>query len=278
GIRAAAGEPLSVTQEDIVLRGHAIECRINAEDAARNFAPAPGRISAYVEPSGPGVRVDSGVRAGSEVSPTYDPMISKLIVCDRDREQATQRMLRALGEYEIEGLQTLIGFHRALLSSEQWARAETCRDLLEDEAWLTALAPEPPDGDGDGDDSGDAGAVEQTYMVEVSGRRFDVRVIGPPSAAQGNGATPDAPPKPFRAERAKGAGSGGDTLSSPLQGNVWKVPVAQGQQVQEGQVIVILEAMKMENEITAHKAGKVAELPISVGSSVATGDTLAVIQ
>jgi len=108
GIKAAAGEELSYAQEDIELRGHAIECRINAEDASKNFAPAPGKIGAYLEPSGPGVRVDSGVGAGGEVSPMYDPMVAKLIVWDSDREQATQRMLRALGEYEIEGLKTLI--------------------------------------------------------------------------------------------------------------------------------------------------------------------------
>ncbi|CAN5595901.1 acetyl-CoA carboxylase biotin carboxylase subunit [soil metagenome] len=278
GIRVAAGEPLSITQRDVALRGHAIECRINAEDAARNFAPAPGRITSYAEPSGPGVRVDSGVRAGSEISPMYDPMISKLIVWDRDREQATQRMLRALGEYEIEGLQTLIGFHRALLSSEQWARAETCRDLLEDEVWLQSLATEPAAApEGDADESGEAATVEQSYVVEVSGRKFDVRVIGPPAAAQANGATPGAVPKPARAQREKGAGGGADKLASPLQGNVWKVPVQQGQAVEEGQVIVIVEAMKMENEITAHKAGVIAELPISEGDAVAQGDTLAVI-
>ncbi|MGH2941617.1 MAG: acetyl-CoA carboxylase biotin carboxylase subunit, partial [Solirubrobacteraceae bacterium] len=164
GIRAAAGEPLSVAQEDVVLRGHAIECRINAEDAARRFAPAPGRIGSYVEPSGPGVRVDSGVRAGSEISPMYDPMVAKLIVWDADRAQATQRMLRALAEYEIEGLTTLIGFHRALLATEQWARGETCRDLLEDADWLAALAPDKRRAeDADAEDS-----VEQTYTVEVS--------------------------------------------------------------------------------------------------------------
>jgi len=275
-IRVAAGEPLSVSQADIELRGHAIECRINAEDAARGFAPAPGQIGAYREPSGPGVRVDSGVRAGSEVSPMYDPMIAKLIVWDSDREQATRRMLRALGEYEIEGLTTLIGFHRALLASEQWARGETCRDLLADDAWLAALAPEPS-APRDGDDDGGE-AVEQSYTIEVSGRRFDVRVIGPPPPARGDGAAPGAARTPARAQRAKGSGGGGDTLASPLQGNVWKVPVKQGEHVREGQVIVIVEAMKMENEITAHKAGVIAELPISEGDAVAQGDTLAVIR
>ena len=123
GMRAAAGEPLSVTQDDVVLRGHAIECRINAEDASKNFAPAPGKIGAYVEPSGPGVRVDSGVGPGGEVSPMYDPMVAKLIVWDSDREAATRRMLRALDEFEITELKTLIPFHKALLATRQWANA-----------------------------------------------------------------------------------------------------------------------------------------------------------
>ncbi len=274
GIRVAAGEPLSVTQADVVLRGHAIECRINAEDASKKFAPAPGAIGAYVEPSGPGVRVDSGVRAGSVVSPMYDPMVAKLIVWDADREQATARMLRALAEYQIEGLKTLIPFHRALLASEQWARGETCRDLLEDRDWLKALAFEPAAKPDDEED-----AVEQTYTVEVSGRRFDVRVIG--AAPEANGAAPAGPARPARAtpaKRQRAAKPGSDTLTSPMQGNVWKVPVQQGQKVAEGDIVTIIEAMKMENEITAHKAGVVAELPISVGDSVRSGDTLAVIE
>ena len=275
GIRVAAGEPLSVAQEDVVLRGHAIECRINAEDASKKFAPAPGTISSYVEPSGPGVRVDSGVRAGSVVSPMYDPMVAKLIVWDADREQATARMLRALAEFEIEGLKTLIPFHRALLASEQWARGETCRDLLEDPAWLKALAFEPAaKASEDGDDP-----VEQSYTVEVSGRRFDVRVIG--AAPQANGAAPAGCPRPTRAKpvkRQRAAKPGSDTLASPMQGNVWKVQVKQGQKVAEGDIVTIIEAMKMENEITAHKAGVIAELPISVGDSVRSGDTLAVIE
>ena len=142
-ILIAAGEELSFSQDDVQLRGHAIECRINAEDAAKNFAPAPGRIGAYREPAGPGVRVDSGVGAGSEITPMYDPMVAKLIVWDRDREAATQRMLRALAEYEITELKTLIPFHCALLASEQWQRGETCRDLVEDRDWLKQLAFDP---------------------------------------------------------------------------------------------------------------------------------------
>lgn len=139
-ILIAAGRPISVAQKDVVLRGHAIECRINAEDAAKNFAPAPGKIGNYHEPAGPGVRVDSSVRSNSEISALYDPMVAKLIVWDSDRELATQRMLRALDEFEIEGLKTLIPFHKAILSSEQFQNGETCRDLIEDREWLKKLA------------------------------------------------------------------------------------------------------------------------------------------
>jgi acetyl-CoA/propionyl-CoA carboxylase biotin carboxyl carrier protein len=284
GIRAAAGEPLSVAQDDVVLRGHAIECRINAEDASKNFAPAPGRIGGYREPAGPGVRVDSGVGPGSEITPMYDPMVAKLIVWDADREQATRRMLRALAEYEIEGLKTLIPFHTALLATDQWARGETCRDLVEDRAWLKALAF-PAAAKGDNGDAADA--VERDYTVEVSGRRFDVKVIGPPAAPGVNGAAPAAAaatgtgtrPRPRRAERSGGGGggAGGDTLVSPLQGNMWKVLVEQGQTVEEGQLVCIIEAMKMENEITAHKAGVISELAVREGEAVTSGATIAVI-
>jgi acetyl-CoA/propionyl-CoA carboxylase, biotin carboxylase, biotin carboxyl carrier protein len=282
GIRAAAGEPLSVAQADVVLRGHAIECRINAEDAAKRFAPAPGAITGYREPAGPGVRVDSGVRAGDEVSPMYDPMVAKLIVWDADRVQATRRMLRALAEYEIGGLKTLLPFHAALLATDQWARGETCRDLLEDRDWLGALAfpkPERPRADDDGTDE-----VERDYTVEVSGRRFDVKVIGPPPAAGAagpisNGAAPAGRPAPRRAQRAAGATAGGaDELVSPLQGNLWKVLVERGQAVEEGQLVCIIEAMKMENEITAHKAGVIAELPVKEGDPITSGATIALIR
>ncbi|MEZ5120379.1 MAG: acetyl-CoA carboxylase biotin carboxylase subunit [Solirubrobacterales bacterium] len=276
GIRAAAGEPLSVAQDDVVLRGHAIECRINAENAAKNFAPAPGKIGAYKEPSGPGVRVDSGVGAGGEVSPMYDPMVAKLIVWDADREQTTRRMLRALHEYEIEGLTTLIPFHQAIMASEQWARAETCRDLIEDKQWLTSLAVDQAPVT----DDHEAEKVEQDYTVEVSGKRFDVKVIGPPFA--GGGAAPASATngrKPTRSARTRsGGGGGGDTLASPMQGNIFKVLVEAGQTVEEGALVAIIEAMKMENEITAHKSGVVAELPIKVGDAVTSGATLAVIK
>ncbi|HET6509422.1 MAG TPA: acetyl-CoA carboxylase biotin carboxylase subunit [Baekduia sp.] len=279
GILAAAGEPLTVSQEDVELRGHAIECRINAEDASKNFAPAPGKIGDYKEPTGPGVRVDSGVGPSGEVSPMYDPMVAKLIVWDKDREHATKRMLRALNEYEIGELRTLIPFHKALLATDQWGNAETCRDLVEDKDWLKTLAFPPPVLSGDDEDE----KVEQTYTVEVSGRKFDVKVIGPPpvGGVVVNGAGPAAAggaagPKK-RGERKSSGGGGADELVSPLQGNMWKVLVKQGDAVEEGQLLCIIEAMKMENEITAHKAGTIAALPIKEGEPIQAGAPIATI-
>jgi acetyl-CoA/propionyl-CoA carboxylase, biotin carboxylase, biotin carboxyl carrier protein len=282
GIRAAAGEELKVRQAEVVLRGHAIECRINAEDASKNFAPAPGKIGGYAEPKGPGVRVDSGVGAGGEVSPMYDPMVAKLIVWDADREQATRRMLRALEEYEIEGLKTLIPFHKALLRTEQWAKGETCRDLLEDRAWLKTLAFEKPAAKSTDEDlPGGPEKVEQTYTVEVSGQRFDVKVVGASFGGGGavNGSAPGAQAPKRSARVGKSASAGGpDTLESPLQGNMWKVLVKQGDTVAEGQILCIIEAMKMENEITAHKAGMIAELPITEGEPINAGAPIATIK
>jgi acetyl-CoA/propionyl-CoA carboxylase biotin carboxyl carrier protein len=277
GIKVAAGEPLSYTQDDVVLRGHAIECRINAEDASKNFAPAPGRISSYREPTGPGVRVDSGVGPGSEVSPMYDPMIGKLIVWDADREQTTRRMIRALREYEIGELKTLLPFHEAILQTPQWANAETCRDLIEDRAWLKTLSfPKTDTAPADGEPV----KTEQEYTVEVAGKRFGVKVIG--AAPAGGVVQAPAPggraaPKRTQRKASPSNGASGDTLTTPLQGTVFKVVVEQGATVQEGDLICVIEAMKMENEITAHKPGVVSELPVTVGASVQVGDVLAVI-
>ena len=277
-VRIAAGDELSIRQEDVELRGHAIECRINAEAAHKNFAPAPGRITTYREPAGPGVRVDSGVEAGSEVTPMYDPMFAKLIVWDLDREKATARMLRALGEYEIGGLTTLLPFHQAILATKQWANGETCRDLTDDPKWLKTLAPEKaPAPAGDDDGSAD-GKAERSYQVEVGGKLFEVKVIGEaaPAAATGGAALR----KPPRRERSVGGGGGasGDDLVSPLQGNVFKVPVEEGQEVSEGDLICVIEAMKMENEITAHKSGKITQLLAKEGAAVNAGDLLAKIE
>ena len=278
-IRIAAGEPLSVAQDEVVLRGHAIECRINAEDASKNFAPAPGRVTRYREPAGPGVRVDSGVLAGSEITPLYDPMVAKLIVWDNDREAATRRMARALEEFDIAGVRTLIPFHKAIMASGQWARAETCRDLVEDRAWLKKLAFAAAPASNGSSEGTRPGSLERSYTVEVSGKRFDVRVLGDAPGVDGAAPVPTAAPRPRRARRPSGnAAPEGDALPSPLQGNIFKVLVEQGAAVEEGALICIIEAMKMENEISAHKAGVIAELPISEGAAVTAGDTLAVIK
>ena len=173
----AAGEPLSSRQEDVRLAGHAIECRINAEDPSNGFLPLPGRITSYREPGGPGVRVDSGVEPGSEVAGLYDPLIAKLIVHGVDRERARRRMLRALDEYEIGGVTTLLGFHRALLRAPCFVEGETCHGVVESEPLasqarqLQRATAEPA--------RRAAGAARTPLVVELDGRRFDVRVLRP---------------------------------------------------------------------------------------------------
>ena len=276
----ASGEKLSISQEDVELRGHAIECRINAEAAHKNFAPAPGKITSYIEPAGPGVRVDSGVLAGSEITPLYDPMVAKLIVWDTDRERATARMLRALGEYEIGGVTTLIPFHEQILATDQWRNAETARDLIGDRKWLKSLEPKAPaPAEANGEREAEE-ALARTYKVEVDGRLHSVKVIGAAAPAAGNPGPAAVMRRPPRRERTAGAAASGgtDVLVSPIQGTVLKVPVSQGDEVEEGALIAVVEAMKMENEITAHRGGTVAELSVTEGGSVAAGDTIARIE
>ncbi len=262
-VLVALGEPLSFAQEDVQLRGHAIECRINAEDASRGFLPAPARITAYSEPSGPGVRVDSGVDAGREVVAAYDPMISKLIVHGVDREHARRRMLRALGEYVIEGPTTLVPFHKALLSHECFIRAETCAGIVESlDLDTNGRAPRPVAVQGR--------TVEDVRVIEVDGRRFQVRVT-----------EPEAPWLELarrRHERVRGRASGGtDVVVSPMQGTVLSVAVAEGDEVETGALLCIVEAMKMENEVRAHRPGRVSELSVAPGRPVAHGQVICVI-
>jgi acetyl-CoA/propionyl-CoA carboxylase biotin carboxyl carrier protein len=267
-VRIALGEPLSLTQEQVELRGHAIECRINAEDAARGFLPSPGVVTAYHEPSGPGVRVDSGVAAGSEVSGVYDPMIAKLIVHGVDREHARRRMLRALDEFVIQGPKTLLGFHKALLEHECFVRGETCHGLVESEE-LAARAAEL-DGAVPSNRLLLARTVGQSRTVEVEGRRFEVRVL-----------EPEAPWRELarrRRERVRAGGAGGDdAIVSPMQGTVLSVAVADGDTVEAGQVLCIVEAMKMENEVRAPHRGVVAQLSVAAGEPVAAGQVICVL-
>src|SRR5437763_89308 len=275
-VRIAAGEPLSFKQEDVELRGHAIELRINAEDASKKFAPAPGNITSYREPTGPGVRMDSGVEAGSEITPLYDPMVAKLIVWDVDREHSTRRALRALDELEVGGVRTLIPFHKAILATEQWANGETARDLLEDKSWLKGLA-QPAAAPSDEEE---AEKVERIYSVEVSGKLFDVKVIGEAFGGAVANGTSAAKPKPKRRERT-GGGAGGAADGRPvrpIRGPVRKAKVKKGDQAGAGALIAVIEAMKMENEITAPNAGTIEELGVTEGGSISTGETIAVIK
>ncbi len=270
-LQIAAGERLQFTQDQIHMQGHAIECRINAEDPSNGFLPSPGRVTVYHEPAGPGVRVDSGVAVGSEVSPLYDPLIAKLIVRGADREDAIGRMLRALGEYEIGGVTTLIGFHKALLEHPCFRAGETCDGVVES-AELAARAEElsAADGSGAADALASARTEERVLQAEVDGRRVDVKVL-----VREPGYRELARRRRERA--AAGGGRGGsDAVVSPMQGTVLEVKVAEGDTVEAGQVICIVEAMKMENEVAAHRAGIVAELavapaqPISIGQAICT--------
>jgi acetyl-CoA/propionyl-CoA carboxylase biotin carboxyl carrier protein len=268
-ILIALGEPLSLRQEQVELRGHAIECRINAEDVSRGFLPTPGLVTEYHEPSGPGVRVDSGVAAGYEVSGAYDPMIAKLIVHGVDREHARTRMLRALGEFRIEGPKTLIGFHRALLSHDCFVRAETCHGLVESDE-LAARVAELDDAPAPGGGATHGKTVERVRVVEVAGRRFEVRIADPEPAWRELARR--------RRERARaGAGAGGDAVLSPMQGTVLSVSVTDGDAVDAGQVICIVEAMKMENEVRSHRAGTVERLSVATGQPVTTGQTICLV-
>jgi acetyl-CoA/propionyl-CoA/long-chain acyl-CoA carboxylase, biotin carboxylase, biotin carboxyl carrier protein len=272
-IRIAAGERLSVLQDEIELRGHAIECRINAEDVSRSFLPSPGRITAYREPAGIGVRVDSGVRAGDEISDLYDPMIAKLIVHDVDREHARRRMLRALEEFVIEGPETLVGFHRALLDTECFVEGGTCRGVVESEE-LARRAQELTEKPGvltsaDGRPGGGA-SREQVVSVEIDGRRHEVRLHTP------------LPPwvelaRRHRARRKGLVAHGIDAVTSPMQGTVLSVAVTEGDAVDAGGLICVVEAMKMENEIVSHVGGVVAELALAPGDQVANGQVICLI-
>jgi len=276
-VLVAAGEPLSLTQEDVVLRGHAIECRINAEDVTRGFLPSPGRITAYREPGGIGVRVDSGVRAGDEISDLYDPLVAKLIVHDLDRERARLRMLRALEEFVIEGPSTLIGFHRALLASRCFVEGGTCQGLVES-AELARQAQELDDELSQrtmavGARAGRArtSTRERVLGVELDGRRHEIRIHTP------------EPPWAELARRHQGRQKGlaGETtgaIVSPMQGTVLAVEVSDGDRVENGGVICVVEAMKMENEIVSHRDGVVAGLSVAPGQQVTYGQLVCSVE
>lgn len=278
-IRIAAGEAIGITQAEVAPRGHAFECRINAEDAERRFLPTPGPITAYREPAGPGVRTDSGVQAGSVISDMYDPMVAKLVTWDVDRESARKRMLRALEEYVVEGPTTLIPFHIWLLNQQEFIDGGACHAAMkvmsEENTQLPPRdgapppAPEAPEAEP---------VAERSLVAEVSGRRFDVRLFIPEKDLGPSGTAP-APKRKREKKAAGGQGGGGATgeVHSPMQGTVLSVAVTVGQEVAAGDVICIVEAMKMENEVTAHTGGAITSVHVEAGQGVAADELVAVI-
>ncbi|MDR7328660.1 acetyl/propionyl/methylcrotonyl-CoA carboxylase subunit alpha [Corynebacterium guangdongense] len=262
--RIAEGEVLRFT-EDPAPRGHSFEFRINGEDAGNNFMPAPGTITKYVEPAGPGVRVDSGVVEGSTIGGQFDSMLAKLIVTGESREQALQRAARALDEFVVEGMPTVLNFDRAIVKDPAFVGDENGFDIytrwIEEEWDGAGLTPFVDPDDAPEDESTPA----QKFVVEVAGRRVEVALPGNLTFG-GFG-----PKKKARKRRAKGgaaAGASGDAVAAPMQGTVIKVNVEEGQEVAEGDVVVVLEAMKMENPVKAHKAGTVTGLSIEAGARV----------
>jgi len=263
--RIARGEQLLI-DADPVPHGHAIEFRINGEDAAANFMPAPGTVTAYAEPAGPGVRVDSGVRAGSVVGGQFDSMLAKLIVTGATRREAIERARRALGEYVVAGFPTVIPFHQAILDNPAFVGDEDGFGVYTrwiEEEWDGEL-PTTPETDEDADTETPA---RRTFAVEIDGRRIEVAL---PEELVAAGPAKRKPKK----RRAGKAAVSGDAVASPMQGSVIKVNVEEGQEVAEGDVLVVLEAMKMENPVKAHKAGAVTGLAVEVGGQVNKGAVL----
>lgn len=263
--RIAEGHPLRST-EDPEIHGHAIEFRINGEDAANNFMPAPGRITRYQEPSGPGVRMDSGVELGALISGQFDSMLAKLIVTGEDREQAVARSLRALQEYDVDGLPTVIPFHQAILQDPAFTAEDGTFSVYTrwiEEEWSNPVAAYEDRIDAEVTDPEHAELPKEVIVVEVDGKRIEVKVPGELVAGQGN------VKRAVRRRSAAGAVAiTGDTVAAPMQGTVIKVDVEEGQFVEEGDSLLVLEAMKMENSVKAHKSGVITELHVAAGTGV----------
>ena len=272
--RIARGE--KIEEKDPVLRGHSFEFRINGEDPGRSFMPAPGTIEKLNVPTGPGVRWDSGFVAGDIIGGNFDSMLAKLIVTGADREQALQRARRALSELSIEGMPTVIPFHRVVLEDPAFVPAEG-EDFKVHTRWIETefnntipmYAGAPGSVDSDEDE-------RTTVVVEVNGKRMEVSLPEMGGAAK-PAAKPASKSRKSRSSRAS-AKAGGDELTSPMQGTIVKVAVSDGDTVAEGDLVLVLEAMKMEQPITAHKAGKVSGLSAKPGDTVTSGAVLAIIK
>lgn len=274
-LRIASGEPLGFTQDDVSLRGHAIEVRINAEDpAGGKFLPSPGTLTHFLRPDGYGVRTDAGYQAGDTISQYYDNLIAKVVVWGSDREVARKRMIRALRETEVEGVATTIPADLAILEHPDFIAVEHSTNWVEENLDLTGVAAPKPSVAPDQADE----RVQRDIDVEVNGRRYAVRMWVPESAvAPGSG-----PAKKAKAKRRGAGGTGGGAAGTgevavPMQGTIVKVLVSVGDEVEVGQALVVLEAMKMENNIAAEVAGTVAEVKVAPGDAVGAGDVVVAV-
>ncbi|QLK25279.1 acetyl-CoA carboxylase biotin carboxylase subunit [Natrinema zhouii] len=289
-LRIAAGEELDFAQDDVDIDGHAMEFRINAENAANDFAPATGgTLETYDPPGGIGVRLDDALRQGDELVTDYDSMIAKLVVWGEDRDECIERSLRALREYQIGGIPTIIPFHRLMLTDEKFVQSTHTTKYLDEELDESRIeeAQEQWGGDiGDGSASEDEDdAVEREFTVEVNGKRFEVELEehGAPAIPAGD---VDAGGQTGRPEPAGGSSSGGEadiqgdgeTVDAEMQGTILDIEVEEGDEVAAGDVLVVLEAMKMENDIVASQGGTVSQIAVEEGDSVDMGDTLVVLE
>ncbi|MFD8886180.1 acetyl/propionyl/methylcrotonyl-CoA carboxylase subunit alpha [Streptomyces erythrochromogenes] len=274
--RIADGEELGYG--DPVLRGHSIEFRINGEDPGRGFLPAPGTVTKFVAPTGPGVRLDAGVESGSVIGPAWDSLLAKLIVTGATREQALQRAARALAEFEVEGMATAIPFHRAVVVDPAFAPTDGSPFTVYTRWIETEFVNEIPAFTAPAAEETEDEPGRETVVVEVGGKRLEVSLpssLGMTLArtAAAGGAKPKR-----RAAKKSGPAASGDTLASPMQGTIVKVAVEEGQQVTEGELIVVLEAMKMEQPLNAHRSGTIVGLTAEVGASVTSGATICEIK
>lgn len=268
--RIAEGKELS-RKEDPIPNGHAIEFRINGEDPGSNFMPAPGTVTKYVEPSGPGVRMDSGINEGEVIGGQFDSMLAKLIVWGKDRDQALARSARALDEYQVEGLATVIPFDRHIVKNPAFVGNGSSFDVYTkwiEQEWMETNPIEPYAGDTDADEDT---TPSQKVVVEIDGRRVEVALPGDLALGGGNGG---AKKKKSKKRRGGGKTVSGDAVVAPMQGTIIKVNVEEGQEVQEGETVVVLEAMKMENPVKATKSGTVTGLDVEEGKGVSKGDPL----
>ena len=276
--RIAAGEELGYGDPEV--RGHSIEFRINAEDGGRNFMPAPGTLTRWHAPAGPGVRLDGGYDQGETVPGSFDSLVAKLIVTGRDRSQALERSRRALSEFVVEGMPTVIPFHQAVVSDPAYVGASNPSGEGSFDVYTTWIETdfdnqiEPYAGDAEGSEPEE----RQSVTVEVGGRRLDVVLPAGFAAAAGAGAAAAGAKKPKREKKKSSAAVSGDSLTSPMQGTIVKVGVEEGQEVAEGDMVVVLEAMKMEQPIKAHKSGTVTGLSAEVGATVTNGAVICEIK